>query len=117
MYHGTGKKSRKKRKYEKGGVFTETTVGESSKKKKKTKGGGSKIILKKTQKINLTVGGKNTVCEILSVEENPANKDYTRRRVITKGAVLTVKKPDGSEVKARVTSSPGQAGVINATTI
>jgi len=42
------------------------------------------------------------------VVRNPANVDYDRRGVITKGAV--VETPKGL---ARVTSRPGQNGVIN----
>ncbi len=53
---------------------------------------------KKTQKLR-----------IIRVTKNPANKDYERRGVITKGAMLE------TEIGiARVISRPGQDGVINA---
>jgi small subunit ribosomal protein S8e len=46
------------------------------------------------------------------VTKNPANKDYERRGVITKGAVLE------TEIGlAKVLSRPGQDGVINAVLI
>jgi small subunit ribosomal protein S8e len=117
MYHSEKRKSRKKRNYEVGGFFAETTLGEKSNAKRKTKGGGAKTSLTKTQKVNLNINGQNTVCAIVSIDENPANKDYTRRRIITKGAVLTIKKPDGTDAKVRVTSRPGQSGVLNAKTV
>jgi small subunit ribosomal protein S8e len=46
------------------------------------------------------------------VTKNPANKDYERRGVITKGALLE------TEIGiAKVISRPGQDGVINAVLI
>ena len=66
---------------------------------------------------NVNVAGKNTKCEIVALDENPANKDFTRRKVITKGALLTVKTPDAKEIKVRVTSRPAQDGVVNAVTV
>jgi small subunit ribosomal protein S8e len=53
--------------------------------------------------------GKTEKTEIRGVVKNPANVDYQRRGVITKGAV--VETPLG---QARVTSRPGQHGVVNA---
>ncbi|NIQ06207.1 MAG: 30S ribosomal protein S8e, partial [Candidatus Korarchaeota archaeon] len=53
--------------------------------------------------------GKTEKVEIKSVIENPANADYDRRGVITKGAII-----ETSKGNARVTSRPGQHGVINA---
>lgn len=53
--------------------------------------------------------GKTEKTEINRVTKNPANVDYQRRGVITKGAILET--PLGI---ARVTSRPGQHGVINA---
>ena len=53
--------------------------------------------------------GKSQKTEIRSVVKNPANVDYQRRGVITKGAV--VETPLGQAI---VTSRPGQHGVVNA---
>ena len=56
---------------------------------------------------------KHEKLEIASVLENASNKDYARRNVITKGAVIKVKR--GSEqLKAPVNSRPGQSSTINA---
>ena len=53
--------------------------------------------------------GKISKSKILTVVGNTANPNYVRRNVITKGAV--VKTELGL---ARVTSRPGQHGVLNA---
>ena len=62
----------------------------------------------------MVLDGKPVKCEVTCLEENAANKDYTRRNIITKGAVLSAKTPDGKDVKVKVTSRPGQDGVLNA---
>ena len=41
--------------------------------------------------------------------DNPANVNYVRRNIVTKGAVI-----ETSAGRARVTSRPGQDGQINA---
>lgn len=56
--------------------------------------------------------GKTEKVEIQRVVKNPANVDYDRRGVITKGAIIET--PAGL---ARVTSRPGQDGVINAVSV
>ncbi|RLI85334.1 MAG: 30S ribosomal protein S8e [Candidatus Altiarchaeales archaeon] len=117
MYHGRITKASKKRKYNIGREAVETTIGEEKKKKVRTKGGGNKLKLISSKYANVVLEGKNLRCEILSLVENPANKEFTRRKIITKGAIISVKTPDGKEVNARVTSRPGQAGVINAVSV
>jgi small subunit ribosomal protein S8e len=53
-----------------------------------------------------------TKSKILKVSKNTANRDYERRGVISKGAVIETEA--GS---ALVTSRPGQNGVVNAVLI
>ena len=53
--------------------------------------------------------GKSSKSKLLRVIRNPANVDYQRRGVITKGAIVETELG-----QARVTSRPGQDGVINA---
>lgn len=114
MYQGRKTKHRKHRKYEIGREATETKIGEEKVKKLKTKGGGEKVKLLSENVANVLVKGNKPVkCEILSVEKNPANKDFTRRNIITKGAILKVKTPENKEINVRVSSRPGQDGVIN----
>ena len=50
--------------------------------------------------------------EIKDVLENPANPHYVRRDIITKGAIVIT-----DIGKARITSRPGQHGVVNAVLI
>jgi small subunit ribosomal protein S8e len=52
---------------------------------------------------------KVTKSKILKVTKNPANRDYERRGVISKGALV-----ETESGTARVVSRPGQDGVVNA---
>ena len=52
---------------------------------------------------------KTTKTEIITVVENSANIHYVRRNIMNKGAIVNTKIG-----KARITSRPGQSGVINA---
>jgi len=78
---------------------------------KRGRGGKIKLGVLATNFANVTdpATGKTEKTEIKSVVKNPANVDYQRRGVITKGAILET--PLG---QARVTSRPGQHGVVNA---
>jgi small subunit ribosomal protein S8e len=89
----------------------ETTIGEPRIVPKRGRGGTMKLSALATKYANVTdpATGKTEKTEIRGVAKNPANVDYQRRGVITKGAV--VETPLG---QARVTSRPGQHGVVNA---
>jgi small subunit ribosomal protein S8e len=52
---------------------------------------------------------KTTKTEIITVVENSANVHYIRRNIMNKGAIINTKIG-----KAKITSRPGQSGVINA---
>jgi small subunit ribosomal protein S8e len=111
-----GKKGvhRKKRRYERGRDMIFCTVGEPERISIRTRGGGTKQILKSDRFANVydPTSGKTIRTEILGVKSNPANSDFERRGVITKGAIIETKLGD-----ARVTSKPGTDGVINAVLI
>ena len=102
--------NRGKRKSELGRDPAETRVDEKRLRKIRTRGGNEKLRLAAANKINLTdaKSGKTQVTDILGVIENNANPNYVRRNIITKGAV--VETPEGN---AKVTSRPGQDGVVN----
>ena len=102
--------NRGKRKSELGRDPAETRVDEKRLRKIRTRGGNEKLRLATANKINLTdvKSGKTQVTDILGVIENDANPNYVRRNIITKGAV--VETPEGN---AKVTSRPGQDGIIN----
>lgn len=110
----TGKKLnriRKKKRMDRGSVFLETRIDERRVKLKRTKGGNQKvkILAAETANVSSPKTGKIAKSKIVSVKENPSNPHYVRRNVITKGAVIQTEAG-----LAKVTSSPGQAGVINA---
>jgi len=101
--------NRGKRKSELGRESAETKVGDKSLRKIRTRGGNEKHRLAGDNKINLIgTDGKAKIVEIYGVLENPANPNYVRRNIITKGAVV-----DTEAGKAKITSRPGQDGVIN----
>lgn len=102
---------RKKRKYERGGIPTETILGETRLKVERVKGGNIKIRLLRAEYANLYIPSENKVVKtrILRVISNPSNRDYSRRGVITKGAIIETELGE-----AVVTSRPGQNGVVNA---
>ena len=102
--------NRGKRKAELGRDPAETRVDEKRLRKIRTRGGNEKLRLATANKINLTdvKSGKTQVTDILGVIENDANPNYVRRNIVTKGAV--VETPEGN---AKVTSRPGQDGVVN----
>lgn len=102
---------RMKRRFERGSFPAETTLGEPKKKIDRRRGDNTKIRLLSVNQANVSnpSTGKTEKVEILRVVRNPANVDYNRRGVITKGTI--VETPLGT---ARVTSRPGQDGIINA---
>ncbi|KYH42488.1 MAG: 30S ribosomal protein S8e [Candidatus Bathyarchaeota archaeon B26-1] len=105
---------RKKRKYEMGSFPTETILGETKRKIDRRRGGNLKVRLLSASQVNVSdpKTGRTETVKILRVLKNPANKDYDRRGVITKGTIIET--PLGT---ARITSRPGQNGVLNAVLI
>ena len=103
-------KSEAKRFSQRGSIPTLTNLGDRKLKVVRTKGGSSKkrliqenianLLDKKTNKYNKV--------KILNIIGNPANRNFVRRNIITKGTVL-----ETDAGKAVVTSRPGQEGVIN----
>ena len=102
---------RGKRAFEMGSDPAETIVGETHVTKKRGRGGKLKLRALSVNTVNVTdpATGKSQRTEIRGVVKNPANVDYQRRGVITKGAVLDT--PLGQAI---VTSRPGQHGIVNA---
>jgi small subunit ribosomal protein S8e len=102
---------RKKRKYEQGTFPAETIMGEQKRKLARGRGGNLKLKTLSEKQVSVTdpKTGKTEKSEIVRVVKNPANIDYDRRGVITKGAVVETRLG-----QARITSRPGQHGVLNA---
>lgn len=104
---------REKRKYELGSSPTETMLGidADSRKPSRCYGGKQKLRLDQVAYANVTDIKTNATkkVKILKVKTNPSNVDYARRGVITKGAIIETELGD-----ARVSSRPGQDGILNA---
>lgn len=106
--------ARGKRKFEIGRETHLTTIGQVKTKNVRTKGANRKARALTTN-IAYVVDPKTkktTKTEILTVVENPANIHYIRRNIMNKGAIIDTKLG-----KAKITSRPGQSGIINAVLI
>ena len=102
----------KKRKFEIGREPVLPTIGTQDKRKYvRVRAGKTRVRMLKAQTANVTnpKTGKTAAAKIQTVTGNPANINYVRRNIVTKGAILQT-----SAGKARVTSRPGQHGAINA---
>ena len=102
---------RVKRNYEKGAFPAETILGEPKRRRARGHGGNVKVKVLRAKYVSVTdpKSGKTEKTEIRRVVKNAANVDYNRRGVITRGAEI-----DTSLGLARVTSRPGNDGVVNA---
>jgi small subunit ribosomal protein S8e len=100
-----------KRKFEAGSFPAETILGKPKKAPVRGFGGNVKIKALSAKYASVTdpKSGKTEKTEILRVVKNRANVDYNRRGVVTKGAEI-----ETGLGLARVTSRPGNVGVINA---
>lgn len=107
---GRKRAHRNKRKFELGREAIDTIIGPEKKKKVRGRGGNVKINLVRIEYANITdpKTHKTERIKILDIEDNPADKDYARRKIITKGAIINTEKG-----MAKVTSRPGQDGQIN----
>ena len=102
--------SRKKRLFELGRLPTHTKVGKTKRIIIKTKGGGRKVRVLSAEFANVLdpKTKKYEKSKIKTVIETPANMHFARRNIITKGTILETEKG-----KVKVTSKPGQDGVVN----
>jgi small subunit ribosomal protein S8e len=90
---------------------TLTKIGEKATKEMRVRGHNVKLRALRTDIANLydPKTKKYLKAKIKIVTGNPANRHYVRRNIMTKGTIIQTDKGD-----ARVTSRPGQDGVINA---
>ncbi len=79
----------------------------------RARGDNIKVKLKKAAKAVVSAGGKAIVAPIRTIIENRADRQFARRNIITKGAVIEVELK-GKQAKAVVTSRPSQCGVVQA---
>lgn len=108
---GRRKAYRTKRRFESGRYIAETHFGERDLRVLTARGNTTKLRLLGESFANITIPGERRTekTEILRVVRNPVNADYDRRRLITRGTVIATKLGE-----ARVSSRPGQDGIVNA---
>jgi small subunit ribosomal protein S8e len=106
---GRRRPKRKKRKHELGRTPAETEVDEPRIQAIDARGNVEKRRALALDVANVADGGETVEAEIEDVVENPANPNYVRRNIVTKGAII-----ETSEGRARVTSRPGQNGQVSA---
>lgn len=103
--------NRTRRKYEIDRYPNEPTVGDTKNVIRRVRGNNVKVAFKFAGYANVNDQDtkKTTRVKIIRVNKNPANKDYTRRGVVTKGSILETELG-----LAKVVSRPGQDGIVNA---
>ena len=106
------KKNTKKKRYMRGSDFLPMHIGETRKRGKRSRGGNAKLMLLSSNIANIVHKGKSQKVKIISVLKNPADPQFVRRNIVTKGAIIQTELGE-----ARVTSRPGQDGVVNAVLI
>jgi small subunit ribosomal protein S8e len=99
---------RNRRKHELGSESTETQLGDVELKTVDARGNTVKARAITTNVASVADGDEVVEATIEDVVENPADPNYARRNIITKGAIL-----ETSEGQVRVTSRPGQDGQVN----
>jgi len=108
----TGKyiKYRKTKKNELGSNPTFTKIGKVKRKKVKEYGGNEKVRSLVAENINVydPKSKKYKQAKIKTVVENPANRHFVRRNILTRGTIV-----DTEIGKAKITSRPGQEGTLN----
>ncbi len=99
-----------RRQHQSGGLAAHTRIGAKRVRKIRTIGGNHKTQLLADNTASVVdSNGKHHKATILSVKENPANRHFVRRNILTKGTLLETDKG-----LAKVTNRPGQDGIIHA---
>jgi small subunit ribosomal protein S8e len=102
---------RKKRRYDLAGDPTLTKLGQRKIKKVRARSAITKIRTLTTEIVNVynPKTKKTQKTKIKAVVENPANRHYVRRNILTKGTIIETELG-----RAKITSRPGQEGTLNA---
>jgi len=103
--------ARGKRKFEDGREAADSHLNETRRRIIKTKGSNIKVRLLRCNVANVTDPSNNKTNQVSidTVIGNTANQHYVRRNILTKGSIIKTNIGD-----ARITSRPGQDGVVNA---
>lgn len=105
---------RKSRLREHGNLPTYTKIGKRKAKRVRIRGKSYKVKILSTEFANVydPKTKKNYKVKIEGIIDNPANRHFIRRNIITKSSIIKTEKGN-----ARITSRPGQHGTINAVLI
>jgi len=108
---GRTQKARGRRAYERDSYPLEPVVGPLVRRFSRTRGGGVSVGLSSVDSANVAdpAAGKVVRTRIIRVKSSPANRDYGRRGVITKGATIETELGE-----AKVVSRPSDDGAVNA---
>ncbi|WP_174589954.1 30S ribosomal protein S8e [Methanocella conradii] len=103
--------NRGKRKFELGRDIIQPVIGPTVRKTVNVMGNGRKVKVLKEDMVNVTdpKTGKTQRVKMTTEVDNPANKNYIRRNILTRGAIVMT-----DIGKAKITSRPGQDGEVNA---
>ena len=87
-----------------------TTIGEPNRKVYRKRSGSQTVRALRDNVVNVADSetGKVSQTSLTSVLENPADPNYVRRNIVTKGAIVET---DMGQV--RITSRPGSHGALN----
>lgn len=101
---------RKKKQHQLGGVASLTKIGKVHVKQTRVMGANQKIKLLTAETANVfdPKTKKHVKAKIKAVVENKANLHYVRRNIITQGSIV-----DTDLGRVKVTSRPGQKGIID----
>ena len=105
---------RKKKQYELGREPSFTKLGKKRILVIRTMGANRKLRMLSADTANLFDPKSKSFkqVKIKTITDNPANRHFIRRNIMTKGSVI-----DTELGKAKITSRPGQDGIINAVMI
>ncbi len=104
-------KGRKQKQYELGRLPAMTHVGKRRARVIRVMGNNQKVRVLSSEVANVLnpKTKKFTQSKIITVVESAANRQYIRRNIMTKGAIINTELG-----KAKITSRPGQDGTVNA---
>ncbi len=108
------KKSRGYKKHELGRLPALTGLAKKTVRSIRLLGGKRKLKLLREEYVNVVdpKTKKSKKVKIKTITDNPANRHFIRRNIMTKGAVI-----ETDIGKAKITSRPGQDGIVNAVLI
>ncbi|MBS3054468.1 MAG: 30S ribosomal protein S8e [Candidatus Aenigmarchaeota archaeon] len=99
----------KKRRMDAGRDFYPATLGKVKAVQIRTRGGHSKNVLYSSDCANVMKDGKCVKAKIITVKDNVANMQFSRRNILSKGAIV-----DSDIGLIKITSRPSQDGAVNA---